>query len=150
MKIKEKELYKSSTYVAQRYYHIYKREFFQKGFDLDDVMQEAKIVVFEMYNKYKDKTFTELKKICNQAIGWELNMLLKTKTPFILTFEEEIYVPPKMLGKKPSLLFEVLKQHCSEKEYNILFKKFQEDKTNETIGTELDIRRIPPWQQVRL
>lgn len=77
-KLSEKQLlYNYSELIVKKYLRFYWNVFLKGGLDADDLNQEAKIVVWNMCNKYKEKPFNEKKKIVSKAVGNRLNVLRK-------------------------------------------------------------------------
>lgn len=70
---KYKELYDYSEAIAKRYFRFYAKSFLSNAMDIEDLMQEGKITVWQTIKKYTGKSVPELKKLVGQAVGWRLN-----------------------------------------------------------------------------
>lgn len=149
MKIKEDLLYQYSERVAKVYSKFYTQDFKYKGYELEDIKQEFKLVAFELMNKYKNKSYGELKKIFSQAAVWKINILRRNNVSHtdnlsaIVPFDEEYHVSEnyKILGDEPEILFSILEKECDSFEYSIIIKKFKENKTNTEIAKELQVSK---------
>jgi len=132
----------NSDYIAQKYYYVYRNYFASKAFDLEDLEQEAKMIVLDIYDKYSNKDIKELKKLCNQAIGWKFNILLRdvVDKPIACEFNEELF--PPLINQMPDILFNSLEEVLDEKEFDILEMKFKKNMTLEEIGLELNLTKM--------
>jgi len=141
--ISQQILLKNSEYIAQRYYYHYRNLFAQKALDLCDVQQEAKMIVLEILSKYPSKKLEDLKKLCNQAIGWKLNIILRDviKEPEICSFEEEECSSYMSSYIKSNIFFKILEQFLTEEEYDILEMKFKNNMLDEEIGEEIGVSK---------
>lgn len=71
----EKTLNDIAKILASKYFYKYKNEFINDSIGLDDLIQEAKIKIIEIKNKYPEKQDRELIKLCHKAISWRLGSL---------------------------------------------------------------------------
>lgn len=136
--ISQQILLKHSEPIAWKYYSIYRNYFTQISFDAFDVQQEAKIVVLEIMSKYPTKNIEELKKLCNQAIGWKFNILLRDvlKEPEMVEFNETYH--HKTTINHSNMFFHMIEELCTDEEYDILEMKFKDNMTDEEIAEVLN------------
>lgn len=74
-----------SKAIVNRYVKFYYGHFRKNGYDYDDLIQEARIVLWKILEKYKDKPDNELKKIVSSAVGRHMIRLKKQNK---IKFEE--------------------------------------------------------------
>jgi RNA polymerase sigma factor (sigma-70 family) len=133
----EELLYLYSEFIAKRYFKFYKKHYINIAYDLDDLKQEAKIVIWKVCDKYKDKPFKELKKITCKAVGNKLSNICKysqnkNKIDFI---EEDLELSQNVLD-------EVMEQDFSSyMDYDNLFstKTFRDDTLPENLLTQPNV-----------
>ena len=70
----ERDLYQYSEYIVKRYLKFYAKDFRDLAMDFDDLKQEAHWVVANTIKHYKNKPFSEVKKLTSKAVGWKLNL----------------------------------------------------------------------------
>ena len=172
---KYKELYDYSEAIAKRYYRFYAKEFLANAMDIDDLMQESKITVWQTIEKYKNKSIPELKKLISQAVGWKLNYfrlispsvsykfinlhelledvdkyygdlgeINNEESNYNMNEDEEISIcqidntmdiPVEPSGEQETtMILEELKEICSPKLYDMLYKIHIEGRTCDSVG----------------
>ena len=116
----------------------------------EDLAQEALLVAYETLNHYNTKSEKELIKLIHKRVSWKMKELIRnarrrnkkfanisSKEPIIMnnstetcTLEDTMVSP----DKKPFL--KLAFTLCNEKEYNLLYKRFVENKIFQEIAQE--------------
>lgn len=140
------EIFNVAERTARKYFRYYEK-FLLPFQDINDIIQESHLTVFETITRYKDKEKEEIFKLCNQAVGWKLKKIVGyarnhqtlLEDDLNLT-EEEIYDTDTVLSllsngtKEKKFNVEELIAVLSEREYEILKSMVFERRTNREIA----------------
>jgi DNA-directed RNA polymerase specialized sigma24 family protein len=169
MNYSEKDFYHLAECLASKYYHYHEQEYKDMAMDLDDILQECRIVVFTLLtNPPKHITGISLP-LVKKAVLWKLSQLIGN---FNLVYKQRQglrgFIPLQKLeqdraenlddilvdGKyeqvsgsqverllKKSIKLEHLKKILPKNEYKILERRFKYGETFEKIGDEMKCSR---------
>lgn len=70
-----REHYHYGEIIAKRYMKFYYFLFKKEGFELEDLVQESRITIWQIYKKFNEKPKEELKKLISKAVGYRLNTI---------------------------------------------------------------------------
>lgn len=112
------QIFEVAEFTAKKYYGYYKKIFVANNYDIDDLVQEAKVTVVETIKKYSTgrykfipkgqfkpsnngiiyTDYNDIFKLSNQAIGWRLKNLLDECKCHLTVFEQESATPTRDLA----------------------------------------------------
>ena len=142
--------------IAKKYHRIYYKYLVKACVSEEDLVQEAYYIVYETVKNLKNKNLPLDIPLIIQGLIWHLNNYIRKilfyNKLFIsfanlpqnsdFTQEENIdYLNKKKLTYNPQILFILLREHLTEKEFDLLRKRYIENKTFQEIGKDYKISR---------
>lgn len=152
-----KELLRLVENIAKKYYKKHKK-CLSSYLAEEDLVQESYLIVYKTVNSLLSKFLPLATPLFVQAVIWHLNKILERAfyfNKFFISFtnlmpnengeqtQEEIVdiLKVKKDSPSPQILFIMLKKYLTQEEFNLLSKRFIEDKSITEIAKEYNISK---------
>jgi len=142
--------------IAKKYYRIYRKKLIRACISEEDLIQEAYYTVYHTIKHLKSKNLPTDIPLIIQGVIWHLNTFIRRVSFYNKLFisfvdlsqslgftQEELidFLNIKKSIFNPQILITILKEQLTTKEFDLLRKKYIENKTFQEIGEEYGVSR---------
>lgn len=133
--------YAKAKSMAYKFYKLYENTYSANMLEIDDLKQEALLTVWEVIEKYGYKPPKELNKIMNKAIENKLDYLRNESAKHNQRFIDltSVWFEETSNQNECAFSFENIRNYLNKKQYEVMFGKIVEGKTDEELAKELHI-----------